>query len=326
METAINIGFACSLLQQGMRQINISAQNICIDLRAVFALIIDGKALAYALEDDMKFKFLKLAVNCASVTCCRVSPKQKALFPALYQQGPKNLFFDWTRILGIFYDQAFASNGQTSVKCIIGTAMFTSIIWTVNIQIFLMMNHFTWIQHATRNTVGIIGGLCLTVNVFIAMGSKVSKSRNSEQKREYGIRTTRNNVEDLNKDVFFDSKQWFDSDNENDYQRVSEEFNVFLDSSSYLRPNRQMRSRVRWTSDDTMIVDKFPCDETEIIPIESCDNITEIPIDQQKAKNNHNQERIVQNYHLMNNWQHTSSTENHHCCCFSLCNRNKSKK
>ncbi|KMZ65115.1 putative Phospholipid-transporting ATPase [Zostera marina] len=324
METAINIGFACSLLRQGMRQINISAQNICdvkndislqitsasniidreIDPRAAFALIIDGKALAYALEDDMKFKFLKLAVNCASVICCRVSPKQKALvtrlvkegtkkttlaigdgandvgmiqeadigigisgvegmqavmasdfsiaqfrflerllvvhghwcykrisklicyffyknivfgltlfyfeaftsfsgqsvyedwymilfnviltslpvislgvfeqdvssdvclqFPALYQQGPKNLFFDWTRILGwmangilssliiffliigIFYDQAFASNGQTSDKCIIGTAMFTSIIWTVNIQIFLMINHFTWIQH-----------------------------------------------------------------------------------------------------------------------------------------------------------------------------------
>lgn len=75
------------------------------------------------------------------------------------------MFFDWTRILGwmangilssliiffliisIFYDQAFASNGQTADKCIIGTTMFTSIIWTVNIQIFLMMSHFTWIQH-----------------------------------------------------------------------------------------------------------------------------------------------------------------------------------
>jgi len=44
-----------------------------------FALIIDGKSLAYALEDDVKDKFLQLAIGCASVICCRSSPKQKAL-------------------------------------------------------------------------------------------------------------------------------------------------------------------------------------------------------------------------------------------------------
>ena len=44
-----------------------------------FALIIDGKSLAYALEDDMKYIFLELATGCASVICCRSSPKQKAL-------------------------------------------------------------------------------------------------------------------------------------------------------------------------------------------------------------------------------------------------------
>ena len=44
-----------------------------------FALIIDGKSLAYALEDDMKHLFLDLAMSCASVICCRSSPKQKAL-------------------------------------------------------------------------------------------------------------------------------------------------------------------------------------------------------------------------------------------------------
>lgn len=49
------------------------------DPHAAFALIIDGKTLAYALENDMKHQFLSLAVNCASVICCRVSPKQKAL-------------------------------------------------------------------------------------------------------------------------------------------------------------------------------------------------------------------------------------------------------
>jgi len=44
-----------------------------------FALIIDGKSLTYALEDNMKNMFLELAGHCASVICCRSSPKQKAL-------------------------------------------------------------------------------------------------------------------------------------------------------------------------------------------------------------------------------------------------------
>lgn len=44
-----------------------------------FALIIDGKSLTYALEDGVKDIFLQLAVGCASVICCRSSPKQKAL-------------------------------------------------------------------------------------------------------------------------------------------------------------------------------------------------------------------------------------------------------
>lgn len=53
------------------------------DPHAAFALIIDGKTLAYALEDDMKLQFLALAVDCASVICCRVSPKQKAMVQSL---------------------------------------------------------------------------------------------------------------------------------------------------------------------------------------------------------------------------------------------------
>ncbi|KAG5032182.1 hypothetical protein JHK85_016164 [Glycine max] len=44
-----------------------------------FALIIDGKSLTYALEDNMKNMFLELTSHCASVICCRSSPKQKAL-------------------------------------------------------------------------------------------------------------------------------------------------------------------------------------------------------------------------------------------------------
>ncbi|KAL8260791.1 hypothetical protein R6Q59_024840 [Mikania micrantha] len=331
METAINIGFACSLLRQGMKQICISTnvdmpnqdskkavkENIKMQLinasqmieverdpDAAFALIIDGKTLTYALEEDMKHKLLNLAVGCASVICCRVSPKQKAMvtrlvkegsgkttlaigdgandvgmiqeadigvgisgiegmqavmasdfaiaqfrflerllvvhghwcykriaqmicyffykniafgltlfyfeaftgfsgqsvyddwymllfnvvltslpvialgvfeqdvsseiclqFPALYQQGPRNLFFDWYRIFGwmgnglycslivfflniiIFYDQAFQAGGQTADMTVVGTAMFTCVIYLVNCQIALTMSHFTWIQH-----------------------------------------------------------------------------------------------------------------------------------------------------------------------------------
>ncbi|KAL8139844.1 hypothetical protein V2J09_005865 [Rumex salicifolius] len=200
------------------------------DPYSAFALIIDGKNLAYALEDDMKLHFLSLAVQCASVICCRVSPKQKALvtrlvregtgkttlaigdafgltlfyfeafagfsgqtiyddwyslsfnviltslpvlalgvfeqdFPSLYQQGPKNLFFDWYKILtwiangvycsivvffltiAILSKQAFRKGGQTSDMSSVGTTMFTCIIWAVNCQISLTMSHFTWIQH-----------------------------------------------------------------------------------------------------------------------------------------------------------------------------------
>ncbi|KAL1810608.1 hypothetical protein DCAR_0730319 [Daucus carota subsp. sativus] len=345
METAINIGYACSLLRQGMKQICI-AVNVDIiaqdsqklvkedilmqitdacemvklekDPHAAFALIIDGKTLAYALEDDMKGYFLDLAVDCASVICCRVSPKQKALvtrlvkegtgkttlaigdgandvgmiqeadigvgisgvegmqavmasdfsiaqfrflerllvvhghwcykriaqmicyffykniafgltlfyfeaftgfsgqsvyddwymllfnvlltslpvislgvleqdvssevclqFPALYQQGAKNLFFDWFRILGwmanglytslviffvnigIFHDQAFRSDGQTTDMAAMGTTMFTCIIWAVNCQIAFTMSHFTWIQHI------VVWGSVVTWYIFL---------------------------------------------------------------------------------------------------------------------------------------------------------------
>lgn len=49
------------------------------------ALIIDGNSLTYALEDDAKDMFLDLAIGCASVICCRSSPKQKALVcPAFF--------------------------------------------------------------------------------------------------------------------------------------------------------------------------------------------------------------------------------------------------
>ncbi|KAJ4874592.1 putative phospholipid-transporting ATPase 9 [Raphanus sativus] len=122
METAINIGFASSLLRQDMKQIIInletpeihslektgekdaiakaSKENVLLQIingkgqlkygggnSDAFALIIDGKSLAYALDDDIKHIFLELAVGCASVICCRSSPKQKALVTRLVKSG-----------------------------------------------------------------------------------------------------------------------------------------------------------------------------------------------------------------------------------------------
>ncbi|XP_027902785.1 putative phospholipid-transporting ATPase 9 isoform X2 [Vigna unguiculata] len=123
METAINIGFSCRLLRQGMKQIiihleipeiqalekvgdkmaiaKVSRESVHHQLyegaqllfaskgtcQQTFALIIDGKSLTYALEDNMKNMFLELASHCASVICCRSSPKQKALVTRLVKSG-----------------------------------------------------------------------------------------------------------------------------------------------------------------------------------------------------------------------------------------------
>ncbi|CAA0828517.1 Putative phospholipid-transporting ATPase 8 [Striga hermonthica] len=121
METAINIGYACSLLRDGMRQIVItldsseinelekhgdkeviakaSSTSITNQIRegklqlsssggnsAAFCLIIDGKSLAFALNKNLEDSFLDLAMNCASVICCRSTPKQKALVTRLVKK------------------------------------------------------------------------------------------------------------------------------------------------------------------------------------------------------------------------------------------------
>eukprot|EP00250_Pteridium_aquilinum_P014698 c22146_g1_i1 orf=313-3942(-) len=118
LETAINIGFACSLLRQDMIQMIISLDNDEVkeaeasgnkdlisrvslentrqqimsskeqlekeeDSDAAFALIIDGKALTYSLGKDVEGDLMELAIKCASVICCRVSPKQKAMVTKL---------------------------------------------------------------------------------------------------------------------------------------------------------------------------------------------------------------------------------------------------
>ncbi|KAJ3178984.1 hypothetical protein HDU87_003253 [Geranomyces variabilis] len=57
-----------------------------VDLEPL-ALIIDGRTLDHALEDDIKLTFLELATLCKSVICCRVSPLQKALVVKLVRKN-----------------------------------------------------------------------------------------------------------------------------------------------------------------------------------------------------------------------------------------------
>ncbi|XP_073221222.1 probable phospholipid-transporting ATPase 8 isoform X2 [Cicer arietinum] len=128
METAVNIGYACRLLRQDMKQIVItldspdiislekqgnkealvkaSQESIEKQIRegilqvksskesssaekesSSFGLIIDGRSLDYSLNNVLEKSFFQLAINCASVICCRSSPKQKARVTKLVKLG-----------------------------------------------------------------------------------------------------------------------------------------------------------------------------------------------------------------------------------------------
>lgn len=128
METAINIGFACSLLTEEMDQFIVSAytpemdkleaegkieeaarlgherisdclhgiaKEMSLELdnktgkwrrpatarkadKRLFAMVIDGKALSFALTKGLNQLFLVVGRQCKAVVCCRVSPLQKA--------------------------------------------------------------------------------------------------------------------------------------------------------------------------------------------------------------------------------------------------------
>ncbi|XP_050223606.1 probable phospholipid-transporting ATPase 8 isoform X2 [Mercurialis annua] len=333
METAVNIG----LLRQDMKQIIITLDSPDIealekqgDKEAIhkashesvreqisggksqlskesstaFGLVIDGKALAIALDNSLEKKFLELALGCASVICCRSTPKHKALvtrlvkmetgkttlaigdgandvgmlqeadigvgisgaegmqavmasdfaiaqfcflerlllvhghwcyrriammicyffyknlafgftlfwyeaytsfsgqpayndwymsfynvfftslpvialgvfdqdvsarlclkYPLLYQEGVQNILFSWPRIFGWMFNgvltsviifffttrsinyQAFRRDGQVVDFEILGATMYTCVAWSVNCQMALSINYFTWMQH-----------------------------------------------------------------------------------------------------------------------------------------------------------------------------------
>ncbi len=50
------------------------------------ALVVDGRTLAYILDDkEQCTQFLRLALACGSVICCRATPDQKVRFPWLWK-------------------------------------------------------------------------------------------------------------------------------------------------------------------------------------------------------------------------------------------------
>ncbi|TVU31027.1 hypothetical protein EJB05_22691 [Eragrostis curvula] len=128
METAINIAYACNLVNNDTKQFIISSETDAIRevedkgdpieiarvikdtvkqslknfheeaLRSLsrmperkLALIIDGRCLMYALDPTLRVDLLGLSLSCHSVVCCRVSPLQKAQVASLVKKGARKI-------------------------------------------------------------------------------------------------------------------------------------------------------------------------------------------------------------------------------------------
>ena len=118
VETAINIGFSCNLLDNDMDLIimkvddaDMSKAEALVDKHlATFgktgsdaelkiakdnheppapthALVIDGDTLSLVLDPKLRQRFLLLCKECRSVLCCRVSPSQKAAVVSMVKKG-----------------------------------------------------------------------------------------------------------------------------------------------------------------------------------------------------------------------------------------------
>ncbi|XP_078262268.1 putative phospholipid-transporting ATPase IM [Rhinoraja longicauda] len=126
-ETAVNIGYACNMLQDEMKKLFIIEGNnsatvrkelrkACVTMKgeqqteldliklqqpkkpdflpeeiadADYGLVINGVTLAHALEEDMALEFLQTACLCKTVICCRVTPLQKAQVVELVKKYKK---------------------------------------------------------------------------------------------------------------------------------------------------------------------------------------------------------------------------------------------
>jgi phospholipid-translocating ATPase len=118
VETAINIGFSCNLLDNEMDLIVFDIQDEDLEraereldkhlqtfnmtgsdeeLKAAqtnheppaptHAIVIDGESLKLMLDESLKQRFLLLCKQCKAVLCCRVSPSQKADVVKMVKDG-----------------------------------------------------------------------------------------------------------------------------------------------------------------------------------------------------------------------------------------------
>ncbi|KAG9339837.1 hypothetical protein JZ751_022339 [Albula glossodonta] len=109
-ETAVNIACACKLLRpcDHLLTANCSSKEACeallADLKAVieasgvglgqaseagFTLVIDGRTLDWALQEDLEDAFLDLTRQCRAVICCRSTPLQKSQVVRLVRDSLK---------------------------------------------------------------------------------------------------------------------------------------------------------------------------------------------------------------------------------------------
>ncbi|KAL0973744.1 hypothetical protein UPYG_G00210370 [Umbra pygmaea] len=116
-ETAVNIGYACRLLDEGDLVIQMSTKDKVVckstldcaleevrqfehsggpggmggpeEPRLSIGLVIDGHTLGLALQSDLVASFLELARRCRSVLCCRVTPLQKSAVVTLVRERLK---------------------------------------------------------------------------------------------------------------------------------------------------------------------------------------------------------------------------------------------
>uniref|UniRef100_A0A7M4EY11 Phospholipid-transporting ATPase n=1 Tax=Crocodylus porosus TaxID=8502 RepID=A0A7M4EY11_CROPO len=101
-ETAINIAYACKLLDHDEEIITLNAESpvsrsigfasFCTpssSAHSKLGLVIDGRTLAYALDKTLENRFLLLAKRCRSVLCCRSTPLQKSMVVKLVRDKLK---------------------------------------------------------------------------------------------------------------------------------------------------------------------------------------------------------------------------------------------
>uniref|UniRef100_A0A672Q942 Phospholipid-transporting ATPase n=1 Tax=Sinocyclocheilus grahami TaxID=75366 RepID=A0A672Q942_SINGR len=105
-ETAINIAYACKLLDPEEEMITLNADSqvhpactAAVSPHGLHSfsslpspsewLVIDGRTLAYALDKSLEDKFLAVARSCRSVLCCRSTPLQKSMVVKLVRNKLK---------------------------------------------------------------------------------------------------------------------------------------------------------------------------------------------------------------------------------------------